>query len=428
MGCKVNQYESDTIAGILSASGFSVCFGLVPADIYFVNTCAVTNEGERKSRNVITKLLKINPKAEIYVSGCASENNAEHFIKIENVKYVIGTENKNRIAYQICKDNNTKPVLSTEHISNRTRGVLKCQDGCNNFCTYCLIPYVRGREKSRPLLELEKELINMQKSGVKEVVLAGINLSGYGNDFGDGTSLLSIAKLINAINKKTAKSNENDTKNHQNLLRYRFSSLEVNIITDEFLLYLTTDSAFCPHFHLSMQSGCNKTLKAMNRHYTKEQFLEKVNLIREYFPLAAITTDVIVGFPTETEEDFAETVETCKKANFFEMHVFPYSKREGTVAAKMKNVANNVKDRVWTLKNMSAENHDKFIEKNIKENPIQTVIIETTNGDYFTAHTPNYIKCYIPKMSSLKNNDIVSVRLESLYLDGAKAAINTGNI
>ncbi|MBQ8468708.1 MAG: MiaB/RimO family radical SAM methylthiotransferase [Clostridia bacterium] len=426
MGCKVNQYESDTIAGLLSASGFSVDFGLVPADIYCVNTCAVTNEGERKSRNVITKLLKLNPEAEIYVSGCASENNKEHFTKISNVKYVIGTQNKNRIAAAVCKDNGVKLVNSSEHISNRTRGVLKCQDGCNNFCTYCLIPYVRGREVSRPLSELERELQTMVNSGVHEVVLAGINLSAYGNDFKDGTSLVSVAKLINSINQKIAKLSEKSSKNAQNLLRYRFSSLEVGIITEDFLNYLKTDEAFCPHFHLSMQSGSNKTLKAMNRHYKKEEFLAKVELIRKYFPFAAITTDVIVGFPTETEEDFNETFDTCKKANFFEMHVFPYSSREGTVAAKLKNVATNVKDRVWKLKNMSTENHDKFIKQNITENPVQKVIVETTNGDYYTAHTANYIKCYIPKLKSqnLSNNSIVDVKLEKLYLDGALVSLS----
>lgn len=410
MGCKVNQYECDTIAGLLCASGFDVDFGLVVADIYFVNTCAVTNEGERKSRNVITKLLKLNPKASVYVAGCASENNSEHFSKIANVKYVIGTTGKNSIAQKICDDYGKKLVYSNMHISNRTRGVLKCQDGCNNFCTYCLIPYVRGREKSRPLDELNNEIISMHNSGVHEVVLTGINLSSYGNDFGDGTTLLDVAKIF--------------SKNNFDM-RYRFSSLEVNIITKEFLEYLSSDKHFCPHFHLSMQSGCNKTLKDMNRHYTKEEYLSKVALIRKYFPLAAITTDVIVGFPTETEQDFAETVETCKNANFFEMHVFPYSKREGTVAAKFKNVATNVKDRVWTLKNLAAENHDKFIKRNIKEDKIKEIIIETTDGEYYTAHTNNYIKVYVSKndCKDLKNNDKCLAVLQELYLDGAKATI-----
>ena len=413
LGCKVNQYESDHIAGILASNGFSVDFGLNVADIYFINTCAVTNEGERKSRNMVTKLIKLNPKAEIYVAGCASENNSEHFTKTSNVKYVIGTQNKDSIAYRICTDNGIMPKVSNINLSNRTRGVLKCQDGCNNFCTYCLIPYVRGREKSVPLNNLAAEFDSMVSDGVKEVVLTGINLSAYGKDFADGTSLIDIAKMIGKENRKFGSN-----------VRYRFSSLEVNVIDDEFLKYLKDDKYFCPHFHLSMQSGSNKTLKDMNRHYTKEEFLDKVNLIRKYFPLGAITTDVIVGFPTETEEDFKETFETCTKANFFEMHVFPYSKRDGTVAAKFKNVATNVKDRVWELKNLSSTNQKTFIEKNIADDPLKQVIIETTEGEYYTAHTDNYIKCYIPKDNdTLENNQVVSVKLLQSYLDGAKANI-----
>ena len=415
MGCKVNQYECDTIAGILSSSGFSVDFGLTPADIYVVNTCAVTNEGERKSRNVLTKLTKLNPNAKIYVAGCASENNRSHFENNPNVKYVIGTENKNRIAQKICQDCDVKMKISDIHISNRTRGVLKCQDGCNNFCTYCLIPYLRGRETSRPLAELYAELVQMQKSGVHEVVLTGINLSGYGSDFGDGTSLVDVAKLFVRLY------NEHG----EGIIRYRFSSLEVGIITKDFLEYLSKDKFFCPHFHLSMQSGSNKTLKAMNRHYTKEEKKKKIELIRKYFPLAAITTDVIVGFPTETAEDFEETFETCKKANFFEMHVFPYSKREGTVAAKMKTVATEVKDRVWKLKNLSADNHDNFIEQNIKAGGLHKIIVETTDGEYYTAHTDNYIKCYIKKeeKNNLENNQIVQIKLIKQFMDGAIATV-----
>lgn len=414
LGCKVNQYESDHIAGILSSNGFLVDFGLVEADIYFINTCAVTNEGERKSRNMVTKVLKLNPDADVYVAGCASENNSEHFTKFSNVKYVIGTQDKESIAYKICRDNGITPKLANINLSNRTRGVLKCQDGCNNFCTYCLIPYVRGREKSVPLDNLKTEFDSMIADGVKEVVLTGINLSGYGKDFENGTSLVDIAKMISSENNKLGAD-----------VRYRFSSLEVNIVTQQFLEYLKSDKYFCPHFHLSMQSGCNKTLRDMNRHYTKEDFLSKVELIRKYFPLAAITTDVIVGFPTETEENFKETYETCKKANFFEMHVFPYSKRDGTVAAKFKNVASMVKDRVWELKKLSATNQTKFIEKNIAEDSIKQVIIETTDGEYYTAHTNNYIKCYIKREKGveLKNNQIISVQLKENYLDGAKAEI-----
>lgn len=402
MGCKVNQYESDKIAGILNASGFSVDFGLKSADIYVLNTCAVTNEGERKSRNMLTKLLKLNPNASIYVCGCASQNNSQNFAANPNVKYVIGTQNKDQIAYQICADNGVACVYTTSQISSRTRGVLKCQTGCNNFCTYCLIPYLRGREVSRPLAELIEEVDQMQKAGVKEVVLAGINLSGYGKDLGGNVGFIDLAKMF-----------ENRP------MRYRFSSLEVNVVTEELISYLSKQPNFCDHFHLSMQSGSNDTLKKMNRHYTKEDYLQRVKLIRKYFPNAGITTDVIVGFPTEKDEHFKETYETCKKANFAEMHIFVYSKRAGTVAEKFKNEATNVKERAQKLAELNAQNKSKFIDKNIGKK--YAVIVETKKGEYLTGHTPNYITCYFK--GNYSSNDIVSVKLTGAHLDGALAEV-----
>lgn len=400
LGCKVNQYESDKIAGILANSGFCVEFGLRPADIYVLNTCAVTNEGERKSRNMLTKLVKLNPNAQIYVCGCASQNNATNFEKNGNVKYVIGTQDKDRIAYQICQDNDMACRYTSGQISARTRGVLKCQDGCNNFCSYCLIPYLRGRETSRPLAELMQELDQMQKDNIKEVVLTGINLSSYGSDLADNVSFIDLAKMF-----------ENRP------MRYRFSSLEVGVVTKELIAYLATQPNFCDHFHLSMQSGCNHTLKKMNRHYTKEEYLQKVALIREYFPNASITTDVIVGFPTEEETHFEETYQTCKQANFAEMHIFEYSKRAGTVAEKFKNVATSTKDRAVKLAQLNAQNKLKYIQQNIGKT--FDVIIENKKVDYFVGHTPNYILCYLK--GDYHSNDLVSVTLTAPFLDGALA-------
>lgn len=400
LGCKVNQYESDKIAGILANSGFCVEFGLRPADIYVLNTCAVTNEGERKSRNMLTKLVKLNPNAQIYVCGCASQNNATHFEKNSNVKYVIGTQDKDRVAYQICQDNNVICQYTSGQISARTRGVLKCQDGCNNFCSYCLIPYLRGRETSRPLAELVQELDQMQKDNIKEVVLTGINLSSYGSDLADNVSFIDLAKMF-----------ENRP------MRYRFSSLEVGVVSKDLISYLSTQSNFCDHFHLSMQSGCNHTLKKMNRHYTKEEYLQKVALIREYFPNASITTDVIVGFPTEEETHFEETYQTCKQANFAEMHIFEYSKRAGTVAEKFKNVATSPKERAEKLAQLNAQNKLKYIQQNIDKT--FDVIIENKKGDYFVGHTPNYILCYLK--GDYNSNDLVKVTLTAPFLDGALA-------
>lgn len=402
MGCKVNLYEADKIAGILANSGFIVDFGLKPADIYVLNTCAVTNEGERKSRNMLTKLLKLNPNASIYVCGCASQNNSQNFATNPNVKYVIGTQNKDQLAYQICADNGVTCIYTTNQISSRTRGVLKCQDGCNNFCSYCLIPYLRGREVSRPLSELKKEVDQMQSDGVKEVVLTGINLSSYGRDLNNGTGFIDLAKMF-----------ENRS------MRYRFSSLEVNVVTEPLLKYLSTQPNFCDHFHLSMQSGCNHTLKKMNRHYTKEDYLQRVELIRKYFPNAGITTDVIVGFPTETDEHFEETYNTCKKANFAEMHIFVYSKRAGTVAEKFKNIATNVKERASRLAELNAKNHKEFIKKGIDKT--YQIIVENNKGEYLTGHTPNYILCYFK--GNYNSNDVVTVKLSQPYLDGALAEV-----
>lgn len=404
LGCKVNQYETDRIAGALSSTGLNVVFGIKPADIYVLNTCAVTNEGERKSRNMLTKLIKLNPNASIYVCGCASQNNSDNFTTNPNVKFVIGTQNKMEIAKQICKDYGLEFNQSLVQTTSRTRGVLKCQEGCNNFCTYCLIPYLRGREKSRPLCELNAELDLMENEGINEVVLAGINLSSYGSDFKDGTNFLSLAKIF---------------KNRK--MRFRFSSLEVNVVTKELLEYLSSMPNFCDHFHLSMQSGSDHTLKMMNRHYTSGEYLQKVELIRKYFPFAGITTDVIVGFPTETEEHFKQTLETCKNANFADMHVFVYSSRSGTVAAKYKNIATNVKERAKILADLSSASKQKFLESNFGKS--YQVIIEKqadANG-YCTGHTPNYILCYVK--GNYKSNDILNVQIKNIYNDGVIAKL-----
>lgn len=403
LGCKVNQYETDRVAEVLSAAGVSVVFGLVPADIYVLNTCAVTNEGERKSRNMLTKLIKLNPNCKIYVCGCASQNNPNNFAANANVCHVIGTANKQRLAAKICEDFGLKfdPCSMGSFAGNHTRFVLKCQDGCNNFCSYCLIPYLRGREVSRPLAELQVEINNMIKLGAKEIVLTGINLSSYGNDFKDGTSLIDIAKLFEGLP-----------------VRYRFSSLEVNIVSEPFIKYLSTQPNFCDHFHLSMQSGCDDTLKKMNRHYTSQEYLAKVALIRKYFPNAGITTDVIVGFPTETEEHFNETYATCQKASFADMHVFAYSKRDGTVAAKFKNVATCVKERAAKLGQLAAQQNAKFVTQNIGK--VYPVIVEAAKGEYLTGHTSNYIMCYFK--GNYNTNEIVNVRITATHPNGGAFA------
>ena len=405
LGCKVNQVESEDLAEQLYEAGYEVSMGLNVADIYIINTCAVTNEAERKSRNIITKLLKLNPAANIYVCGCSSEHNPEQFKKGDFVKKVIGNPNKEILVDAIKNDDpdfkNNKPQELKSRVTSKTRADLWVQNGCNNFCTYCIIPYIRGREVSFPLAEVEAKVRKLEKEA-KEIVVTGINLSAYGNDIPGSDGLIEIARLF---------------KNSPS--RFRFSSLEVNVVTDKFLKELSTFDNFCDHFHLSLQSGGNNTLKKMNRHYTKEEYLEKVNMIRKYFPMAGITTDIIIGFPTETEDDFNESLEFAKTVNFSEMHIFPYSKRDGTVAATFKNIATNVSERVQKMTAVANEMKTAFLNKNIDKT--YTVIIENQKNGYYLAHTKNFILCYIKSEEPLEANSELVVRIKEPFEDGVVA-------
>lgn len=407
LGCKVNQVESEQIAEKLESYGFDVSMGLSVSDIYVINTCAVTNEAERKSRNYIAKILKLNPSAKIYVCGCSSENDPNKFKKGDYVVKVIGNKDKLSLAETIKNDNlESKNLLSSEYksrVTNRTRADLFVQNGCNNFCTYCIIPYLRGRETSFPLNEIKAEL-KILETLANEIVVTGINLSAYGKDIEGSDGLIEIARLFK-----------------DSSARFRFSSLEVNVITEKFLSELAEYNNFCDQFHLSLQSGSNNTLKAMNRHYTKEQYLEKVNLIRKFFPNAGITTDIIVGFPTETEDDAAETLDFIKQVKFSDMHIFPYSKRNGTAAEKFKNVAKNVAQRVKDVSEVARQMKADFISKNI--GLTHEVIIENQKEGYYLAHTKNFILCYIKSKTELLSNQKFNVRLVKSFADGAIAEI-----
>ncbi|HAJ77490.1 MAG TPA: tRNA (N(6)-L-threonylcarbamoyladenosine(37)-C(2))-methylthiotransferase MtaB [Clostridiales bacterium] len=405
LGCKVNQYESGTIKEELLKMGYDVTLNLEPADLYILNTCAVTGIAEKKSRAHIAKIAKLNPNAKVIVCGCASEHNKEQFLSKKNVSAVIGTAGKNKIPQILNEVGNLSTIIPLSYedflcnTTSRTRAYLKIQDGCNNFCSYCLIPYVRGRSRSRDLNSIVKEAEELSKTN-KEIVLTGINMSDYKID-----GRLAFAELLNALK--------------NNSCRIRISSLECNIVDDNLLKTMKEMPNFCPHFHLSMQSGCNRILKLMNRHYTKEEFIQKVNLIRSYFPNAAITTDVIVGFPTETEDDFAETVDTIKKVNFYEMHIFPYSKRDGTVASKMKMVDGNVVNkRVKILEDINTQNKANYIS-NQKE-PLYC-LTESIEKDYVIGFTENYIKIYLPKTAPMYQ--IVKVKVVKQFLDGALGEI-----
>lgn len=405
LGCKVNQVESEILAEKLESFGYDVTMGLEDSDIFVVNTCAVTNEAERKSRNYISKILKLSPNAKIYVCGCSSQKNKSQFETLKNVVKVLGTDDKLKLANIINTDVQNMALANSKagRVTKRTRATLWVQNGCNNFCTYCIIPYLRGREVSFPLDEVKKQ-VEILSGESNEIVITGINLSAYGNDIPGSEGLIEVARLFKG--RRT---------------RFRFSSLEVNVITEKFLEELAQFPNFCDHFHLSLQSGSNHTLKMMNRHYTKEEYFSKTQLIRKYFPNAGITTDIIIGFPTETEEDFEESLEFAKQVNFSAMHIFPYSKRSGTVAEKYKNVATNVSERVSKMTELAKSMKRDFITKNIGQ--VHEVIIENQKNGYYLAHTKNFILCYIKSDTPLQSNSFMSVKLTKPYMDGAIAQI-----
>ena len=406
LGCKVNQYESDAIGQELTKMGHQVVTKLEPADLYILNTCAVTSIAEKKSRTNLAKMQKLNPNAKIIVCGCASQNNAQQFLKHKNVSVVLGTSGKNKIANLLSEVGNKTTEMAKEYeyfsssITSRTRAFLKIQDGCNNFCTYCLIPYLRGRSRSRDIADIVREAKELEKTN-KEIVLTGIDISDFRAD-----GKPALKELMLALSGLS--------------VRIRTGSFEVGVIDDSLLKVLASMPNFCPQFHLSMQSGCDRILKLMNRHYTKEQFLKRVELIRKYFPNCAITTDVIVGFPTETDQDFAETIDTIKKAKFFEMHIFPYSSRQGTVASKMKMVDDKVKaERVKILEDINEIAKKDYILS--QKNNVLTVLTENFENDMIFGHTENYIKIYLPKETP--RHQFVKVTNLVPYLDGAKADI-----
>ncbi len=371
-------------------------------DVVFLSTCAVTNEAERKSRQMISKIKKQCPNAKIMVCGCASQHNPQNFDGKDGVFSIVGSSGKEwlldmldqKVCYVLDAPYDYEEMESPK--KHKTRSYLKIQDGCNNYCSYCLIPYLRGRSRSRNLESIVVEAYNMAKSS-KEIVITGIDVSSWGEDLNcDIISLVESLKTIRA--------------------RIRFSSMEAKIITKDFLTALKNMPNFCPHFHLSMQSGANQTLKDMNRKYTKEEFLNKVDMIYEAFPNCAITTDLIVGFPTETEEDFLETLETIKKARFADIHIFPYSKRNGTAAARFKVLDGDVvKNRVERATKLKNELHANYLQNQI--GLYHEVLLEQEEFQKLVGHSENFCKVYVDK-GGLQPNDMVAVKIVGTFEDG----------
>lgn len=409
LGCKVNQYDTDAMLAVFEHAGFEICEGLENADIYIINSCAVTAEAEKKSRQSVARILKVNPDARIYVCGCASQNNFSQFAK-NNVEYISGTDKKLEFARKIVaqyvdgeqfdkivpdKFDISKEFEDNDGVVNlKTRHFIKVQDGCNNFCSYCLIPYVRGRSRSRSIESIERELSSIA-SVAKEVVVTGINLSAYGKDNGSSLAqlMLSLAKFDFSI---------------------RLGSLEVGIITKEFLDATKKIKRFCPHFHLSLQSGDDEVLKHMNRKYTCAQYFASVQLIRSYYPDCAITTDIIVGFPTETEEQFDNSMNFARKVGFADIHVFPYSSRRGTVAGRLKTLSPDVvNDRQRRMSAVKKDLITNYLNKQI--GMPQRVLFETEEDGVWCGHAPNYVKVY-SKLG--EHNKVRQINPTHKYLDG----------
>lgn len=403
LGCKVNECESDSLISGLIDLGYEVSDKLIPADLYIVNTCAVTSEAEKKSRQMVSRIRKLSPLAKIIFTGCAVEKNPKQFESKSKELLITGVFNKNQILSMLDKTGNFvspctgdfEELLMTKTL--RTRAYVKVQDGCNNFCSYCIIPYLRGRSRSRNPESIYNEIVGLNAG---EVVLNGINLSAY--DY-NGVKLGGLIAMLKDLP-----------------LRVRLGSLEVNVIDKEFLTILKGMKNFAPHFHLSLQSGSNRVLKRMNRHYTADEYLKKVNLIREFFPQAGITTDIIVGFPTEEEQDFLDTVELVKKVKFSDIHPFPFSARTGTVASKMKDLPKQVKkQRLGVLLELKKECKSWFAKS--LENQTLDFLYEETKDGYSQGYSQNYLRLYIKDFNA--SAKLIKVKVKKPFLDGALAEI-----
>ena len=402
LGCKVNEYESQSMITQLETAGYEVVEGLVEADYYIINTCAVTNMAERKSRQVIAKIKKLNPNAKILVCGCASQNNLEQFNDYEQVVGIIGTHGKHNIVeyleYKGLLDM-TEQYTNTMFAKNTlTRQYIKVQDGCNNFCTYCIIPYTRGRSRSRDLHDI---LTEIKASSALEIVITGIDVSDY--KINGEKALITLLEEVNKLGK-----------------RFRISSIHCGILTDEFLSRLSKCTNFCPFFHISMQSASNGTLKRMKRHYTIEEYSDVCNNVKRHFPTACISTDIIVGFKGESEDEFAETVLNLNKIPFSFMHIFPYSIRKGTVAEKLTGDVPSeiVKQREKDLKQLSDKFYDKFLTENIGKK--HKVLVEEFKDGCSVGYTQNYIYVYIDQKLE---NGIYEVELTEKFKDGCKGKV-----
>ena len=412
-GCKVNQYETNAMEQKFIQAGYKIVKFNEKADIYVINTCTVTNMSDKKSRQMIRKAKQLNKDAIVVAVGCYVQTAKEKLENIEELDLILGNnEKKDIVKYVEEHKNGTKQIKYNDvlhqeeydeygfvtHIE-QTRAIVKIQDGCDRFCSYCAIPYARGRVRSRKKENIIEEITKLALDGIKEVVITGIHIASYGKDLKEDITLIDVLEKINEID---------------GIKRIRLGSLEPTIITKDFLQRLSKLDKICHHFHLSLQSGCNETLQRMNRKYTTEEFKNVVKMLRETYEDVMLTTDIIVGFPGETEEEFEKTYNFLSDINFYKMHVFKYSKRNGTKAALMPNQVSPIlqEQRSKKLIELSKENQDKYNSEYIGKEV--TVLFEEENGEYIKGHTANYLVVNIKGNIAKLHNEIVKVKITSI--------------
>ena len=420
LGCKVNQYETEAMLELFEKEGYEKAETEDYADVYVINTCTVTHMSDRKSRQYIRRMKKKNPDAIIAVVGCYSQVSPEEILSIDEVNLVMGTNDRKKIVEEVKKIDASRKVSTVDDImkvkafeeieinktNGKTRAFMKIQDGCDRYCSYCIIPYARGRVRSRDLESIVKEVENLASNGYKEVVLTGIHVASYGKDIKDSDiKLLDVIKQINDI---------------EGIERIRLSSVEPILFTDEFVEAVSTMDKVCPHYHLSLQSGCDETLKRMKRRYTTEEYKAIVDRLRAAIPNVSITTDVIVGFPGETNEEFDKTYEFLKDIELTHMHVFKYSPRKGTPAAMENQVDPSTKhDRSEKLLQLNEENFNKFGQKMLDKE--FNVLFEQKVGDNkYEGLTENYVKVIVESDNDI-SEQILKVKIKDVkneFLEG----------
>ena len=411
LGCKVNAYELEAMQQMLEKAGYEIVPFEPGADVYVINTCTVTNIADRKSRQMLHKAKKMNPDAIVAAVGCYAQVRGEELEKDPAIDLVIGSNRKEDLIRELEQFGNSgvKQMdtsdwsvdkgyenLQIDRTEEHTRAFIKVQDGCNQFCSYCIIPYARGRVRSRRISDVREEVVRLAASGVREIVVTGIHLCSYGRDLGDGEDLVALLGVIHDVS---------------GIERIRLGSLEPGSMSEEVIRSLSEMHKVCPHFHLSLQSGCARTLRDMNRHYTPEQFMEVVRLLRKYYEHPAITTDIITGFPGETDADFEESRKFVTDVHFFETHIFPYSRREGTKAAERKdqNTEAVKKQRGALLRETDILRRKEFLNYYLGK-PVEVLFeerIEVNGRSYWTGHGREYQKILLADTRDLTNEMMV---------------------